>query len=182
MLLAYILSGSIVRVLPPLRDIATRRLGLSVDFGPDWRFVLFSLGISALTALLSGVAPALTVSRTRGDSALRAARSSGGWHGRKAVVVQIALCTLLLTGAALLVRTFEQLHSLDAGFDRDHVVTFTADPSLSGYTASQEQALLSTTNESLAGGLMPRLPQPTTQAIRRTRPAALRLDVRHIDM
>src|SRR5262249_39709730 len=32
---------------------------------------------------------------------------------------------------------------LDAGFDRDHVVTFTADPSLSGYTGPQEQALLS---------------------------------------
>jgi predicted permease len=75
---------------------------------------------------------------------LRGARSSGGWRGRQAVVVfQIALCTLLLAGAGLLVRTFEQLHGLDAGFDRDHVVTFTADPSLSGYTAPQEQALLS---------------------------------------
>ncbi|MGH9139842.1 MAG: FtsX-like permease family protein, partial [Thermoanaerobaculia bacterium] len=52
-------------------------------------------------------------------------------------------CTLLLAGAGLLVRTFEQLYRLDAGFDRDHVVTFTADPSLSGYTAPQEQALLS---------------------------------------
>ena len=75
------------------------------------------------------------MSRTRVDSALRGARSNGGWRGRQAVVVfQIALCTLLLTGAGLLVRTFEQLHNLDAGFDRDHVVTFTADPSLSGYT------------------------------------------------
>ena len=143
-LLAFILSGPMVRVLPPLRDIATRRLALSVDFGPDWRVVLFSLGISALTALLSGVALALTVSCTRGDSALREARSSGGWRGRQAVVVfQIGLCTLLLAGASLLVRTFTQLHSLDAGFDRDHVVTFTADPPLSGYTASREQALLS---------------------------------------
>jgi hypothetical protein len=78
------------------------------------------------------------------DSTLRSARSSGGWRGRQAVVVfQIALCTVLLTGAGLLVRTFEQLHRLDAGFDRDHVVTFTADPRLSGYTAPQEHALLS---------------------------------------
>ena len=143
-LLAFVLTGSVVRVLPPLRDIAARRLALAVDLGPDWRVVLFSVAISALTALLSGVALALTVSRTRVDSALRGARSSGGWRGRQAVVVfQIALCTLLLTGAGLLVRTFEQLHDLDAGFDRDHVVTFTADPSLSGYTGPQEQALLS---------------------------------------
>jgi predicted permease len=143
-LLAFLLTGSVVRVLPPLRDIAARRLALAVDVGPDWRVLLFALAISALTALLSGAALALTVSRTSVDSALRGARSSGGWRGRQAVVVfQIALCTLLLTGAGLLVRTFEQLHSLDAGFDRDHVVTFTADPSLSGYTAPQEQALLS---------------------------------------
>ena len=140
-LLASALSGSIVRVLPPLRDIAARRLALSVDFGLDWRVLLFSLGIWALTALLSGVALALSVSRTRVEGALRGARSSGGWRGRQAILVfQIALCTLLLGGAGLLVRTFEQLHSLDAGFDRDHVVTFTADPSLSGYTAPQEQA------------------------------------------
>jgi predicted permease len=143
-LLAHVLTGSVARALPPLRDIATRRLALSVDFGLHWRVLLFALAISALTALLTGVALALTASRASVDSALRGARSSGGWRGRQAVVVfQIALCMLLLTGAGLLVRTFEQLRSLDAGFDRDHVVTFTADPSLSGYTASRQQALLS---------------------------------------
>ena len=142
-LLSFVLTGSMVRVLPPLRDIVTRRLALSVDFGPNWRVLLFSLGISALTALIVGVALALSVSRTRIEGALRDGRSSGGWRGRQAVLVfQIALCTLLLSGAGLLIRTFEQLHGLDAGFDRDHVVTFTADPSLSGYTAPQEQALL----------------------------------------
>ncbi|MGH9421566.1 MAG: ABC transporter permease, partial [Thermoanaerobaculia bacterium] len=94
-LLAFGLTGSIVRVLPPLRDIVTRRLVLSVDLAPDWRVLLFSLAIAALTALLSGVALAATVSRTRVDSALRGARSHGGWGGRQAIVVfQIALCTL----------------------------------------------------------------------------------------
>ena len=63
-LLAFVLTGSMVRVLPPLRDIVTRRLALSVDFGPDWRVLLFALGISALTALIFGVALALSVSRT----------------------------------------------------------------------------------------------------------------------
>src|SRR5439155_11782840 len=64
-LLAAVLSGSMVRVLPPLRDIAARRLAPSVDFGPDWRVLLFSLGIWTLTALLSGVALALSVSPTK---------------------------------------------------------------------------------------------------------------------
>ena len=75
---------------------------------------------------------------------MRGARSSGSWRGRQRIVVfQIALCTLLVTAAGLLVRTFEQLQRLDAGFDRDRVVTFTADPSLLGYTAERERALLS---------------------------------------
>lgn len=142
-LLAVVLTPVIARALPPLRDIAARRLALSVDLGPDWRVLWFSLAISALTALVSGSALALTVSRTTVASALRGARSSGGWRGRQLLVVfQIALCTLLLTTTALLVRTFQQLQTLDAGFDRDRVVTFTADPSLSGYTAPQGRALL----------------------------------------
>ena len=70
-LLAFVLNGSVVRVLPPLRDIGARRLALSVDFGPDWRVLLFALAISVLTALLSGAALALGVSRTSVDSALR---------------------------------------------------------------------------------------------------------------
>jgi len=143
-LVAFALTGSMAHVLPPLRDIAARRLALSIDFGQDWRVLLFCFGISVLTALMFGAALALSVSRTRIDSALRGARSSGGWRGRQAILVfQIALCTLLLSGTSLLIRTFERLRSLDAGFDRDHVVTFTADPSLSGYTGPQEQALLS---------------------------------------
>jgi predicted permease len=143
-LLAFAASPWVARALPPIRDIAARRLTLAADFEPDLRVVLFSLAISVLTALLSGVAVAITVWRTKVESMLRGARASGAWRGRQAIVVfQIALCTLLLTCAGLLVRTFEQLHGSNAGFDRDHIVTFTADPSLSGYTASREHALLS---------------------------------------
>src|SRR5258705_4898176 len=58
-LLAYFLTGWMPHALPPLRDIGTRRLALSVDFAPDWRVLLFSVAISALTALLAGVAPAI---------------------------------------------------------------------------------------------------------------------------
>jgi putative ABC transport system permease protein len=143
-LLAFAASPWVARALPPIRDIAARRLTLAADFDPDLRVLLFALAISVSTALLSGVAIAITVWRTKIESMLRGARASGAWRGRQAIVVfQIALCTLLLTCAGLLVRTFEQLHSVNAGFDRDHIVTFTANPSLSGYTASREQALLS---------------------------------------
>ena len=58
------------------------------------------------------------------------------------VVFQVALCTLLLSGAGLLVRTFLQLRTLDPGFDQDHVITFTVYPYLSGYTDDAEQIFL----------------------------------------
>jgi predicted permease len=56
------------------------------------------------------------------------------------VVFQVALCTLLLAGAGLLVRTLQQLRNLDPGFDRDHVVTFTVYPNLSAYTDAQAKS------------------------------------------
>jgi predicted permease len=143
-LLVFVSTPWVPPALPTLRDIAARRLALAVDIGPDWRVLLFSLGVLLVSAVLAGFVPALAVSRTSVDGLLRVARSSGSWRGRQRIVVfQIALCTLLVTAAGLLVRTFEQLQRLDAGFDRDRVVTFTADPSLLGYTAERERALLS---------------------------------------
>jgi predicted permease len=143
-LLVFVSTPWVPRALPTLRDIAARRLALAVDIGPDWRVLLFAVAVLVVSTLLAGIAPALTVSRTSVDGLLRGVRASSSWRGRQRIVVfQIALCTLLLTAAGLLVRTFEQLQGLDAGFDRDRVVTFTADPSLLGYTAERERALLS---------------------------------------
>ena len=76
------------------------------------------------------------------DSVLRGARSAGGWKGRQfLLVLQIALCTLLLAGAGLLVRSFRQLRDLDPGFASAQVVSFTANPSLAGYSTAQGTAL-----------------------------------------
>jgi hypothetical protein len=128
-LLVFVSTPWVPPALPTLRDIAARRLALAVDIGPDWRVLLFSLGVLLVSAVLAGFVPALAVSRTSVDGLLRVARSSGSWRGRQRIVVfQIALCTLLVTAAGLLVRTFEQLQRLDAGFDRDRVVTFTGRP------------------------------------------------------
>lgn len=128
----------LVRALPPMRDRATTQLALSLDVAPDTRVLLFAIGVSIATVLLFGLAPALAASRVSLDSVLRGARSSRGGHSRAALVgFQVALCTLLLAGAGLLVRSFQQLHGMDAGFDRDHVVTFTASPGLSGYSLEQ---------------------------------------------
>ncbi len=127
--LAAAMTPVLARLLPTIHDLGSNRLTLSLGLGVDRRVLLFSLAASMATVLVFGLAPAIAASRTSLDSILRGARSSRTWKGRQALIlVQVALCTLLLTGAGLLIRTFEQLHNLNPGFDAEHVVTFTINP------------------------------------------------------
>ena len=138
--IAAVLTPLLARLLPPIRDLYTTRLTLSLGIGIDRRVLLFSLAVSVATVFLFGLAPAVAASRTNLDSILRGGRSSPLWRGRQALIlVQVTLCTLLLAGAGLLIRTFDELHNLNPGFDPDHVVTFTIDPLASGY--QQEQGI-----------------------------------------
>jgi len=137
-LVATLSMPLLVRALPPMRDRLTTQLALSLDVAPDTRVLLFATGVSIATALLFGLAPALAASRVSLDGVLRGARSTRGGRLRPVLVVfQVALCTLLLAGAGLLVRSFQRLHGMDPGFDAAHIVTFTVYPGLSGY--SQER-------------------------------------------
>ena len=90
--------------------------------------IAFNFAVCLLTGLLFGLIPALRASRTDLNSSLKeAARGSttdrSGLHIRGALVVsEIALALMLLSGAGLLVRSFQNLRDLDPGFDPHHVV------------------------------------------------------------
>lgn len=128
----------LLRALPAMRDRATTPLSLSLSIAPDFRVLLFAVAVTVAVTLLFGLAPAMSSSRMDLQTVLRGIRSThGGRHRDALVIFQIALCTLLLSGAGLLVRSFQQLRSLNPGFDAAHIVTFTAFPSLSGYTTAQ---------------------------------------------
>lgn len=142
LLIAWIATPLLARAFPPVRDFTTERLALSVQFGIDWRLLIFSTVVSGMCVLLAGAAPAIHAARMNGDTVLRGARSSSGWGSRQGLLVfQIALCTALLAGAGLLTRTLAQLQAVDPGFDRDHIVTFTANPGLASYRPAQAEAL-----------------------------------------
>ena len=114
------------RVLPPIRDVSTSIVAVSLDANINWRVFLFLLALSLLSMTLFSLSPAIAVTRSNLDILLRAARSSGGWRGRQALItLQIALCTFLLAIASLFVRTFERLQQTNPGFDRDRIATFT---------------------------------------------------------
>ena len=95
----------------------------------DAAALFITLGIAVLTGLVFGLLPAMQLD---GDvaSALRAgARGTRTRHAstrvRGAIVVtEVALAVLLLVGAGLLLRSFQQLLSIDPGFRPDHVLTF----------------------------------------------------------
>ena len=132
----------LLRALPPMRDRLTTPLALSLDIAPDVRVLLFISGITIAAILLFGLAPALSSSRMDLQTVLRGVRSTrGGRHRDALVVFQVALCTLLLAGAGLMMRSFRQLRNLNPGFDAAHIITFTAFPSLSGYTTAQCEKL-----------------------------------------
>ena len=132
----------LMRALPPIRDAGTGLLTLSLQVGLDRRVLVFSVAAAVLTVLFFGLAPAIASSRLNLDSVVRGSRSTRAWRGqRRLLVAQVALCTLLLAAAGLLVRTFERLSAANPGFDRDRIVSFTVNPWVSGYSAAQTDAL-----------------------------------------
>jgi putative ABC transport system permease protein len=96
----------------------------------DLSVLLFALGLSVATGVLFGLAP---VARRRTND-LVAAFKEGGNRGasgagrhrirRTLVAAEVALAVMLVIGAGLLIRTVYNLTSVDAGFDRSRLVTF----------------------------------------------------------
>ena len=93
----------------------------------DRRVLLFTLAVTALTGLLTGLFPALRNARTELATTLKegAKRASGASQRfRQALVVaQIALALMLLVGAGLLTRSFARLIAVEPGFDASNLLT-----------------------------------------------------------
>lgn len=98
--------------------------------GVDARVVAFTLGVSLLTGLLFGLAPALHVRSAAFFAALKegSARSTANvvsqWFRKALVVVEVTLATILLIGAGLLLKSFLMLQQVDPGFDSQGLLTF----------------------------------------------------------
>src|ERR1700722_17623844 len=121
MLLAFS-PGNIPRVNDPEHPTASLSL-------IDWRVLAFLFGISVLTGVLFGLLPAIRVSRLDVNSALKESSSRSGTglkHNRirgLLVVGEVAFAIILLTGAALMIRTFASLRSAKSGLDPVNVLT-----------------------------------------------------------
>jgi predicted permease len=112
----------------------------------DLRVLLFTLGISLLVTLLFSAAPLFYFLRPDMANSLRqnsGTASRGSQRFRKiAVGVEVGLSVLLLGSAGLFVHTLANLRATDVGFATDHLVTFSLDPSASGYDEAHTAAIV----------------------------------------
>jgi len=108
--------------------------GLDFNVSPDHSVLMFTLGLSALAALVFGLAPLRNALRCAPASALKtsaigATRGKSYHHRGQAVVAfQIALCLALLVCASLLLRTLRNLETLDLGLQTQGLLVFGITP------------------------------------------------------
>lgn len=114
----------------------------AAEVGLDARVLIFTVGISLLTGILSGLAPALKTSRWHLSETLKEVgrgASSGRARAQGVMVaVEMALAVVLLIGAGLMIRSLAALWNIDPGFRPDNVLTFGLSLSPSMKTASPE--------------------------------------------
>jgi putative ABC transport system permease protein len=93
----------------------------------DGRVLGFTLLLSLVTGLLFGLVPAIQLARANPSETLKdAARGSTGLGRtlrRALVALEMAAAVVLLVGAGLMLRSFDQLQRVDLGFRPDHLLT-----------------------------------------------------------
>jgi predicted permease len=130
---------------------------LRVDVSPNPTVLGFTAGISVLTGILFGLAPAWRATRVDLVSTLKetTGKSLGEMRrhrfalGKVLIVVQVAISMLLLVGAGYMLRSLEKLEDQNIGIARNHRLVFSIDPELSGYTDQHQLQLYETLRRKL---------------------------------
>ncbi|HEY6249720.1 MAG TPA: ABC transporter permease [Candidatus Angelobacter sp.] len=128
-----------------------------LETGLDQHVLLFAVGISLLTGVLFGLAPALRVLRVapRGplqDSGKASAGSIASVRLRKWMMTfQVAMTVVLLAGAGLFTMSLIRLQLESLGMRPDHVIQFSIAPGMSRYSPAQTAALADQLRKNLAG-------------------------------
>ena len=138
-----------------------------LHFRPSLAVLAFSAGITVLTGILFGLAPAFRATRmtlaesvkeggsaTQGGSRLRLAKAL--------VAGQVALSLALLVGAGLFIRTLRNLQNVHLGFQREKIAIFDIDPTNLGYQGQRLRDVL----RSIAGTRARRSRRPLRRPIR----------------
>ncbi len=128
--------------------------GVPINASPPVPVLLFAFGISVITGMAFGIAPAWMATRVDPMEALRGASRSTARTGslpRKTLVVfQAALSLVLLSASGLLTAALHRLENQDFGFDQDRRIVANIDPRLAGYRPDQLTPLYRRIRDSLS--------------------------------
>jgi len=131
--LAFWTARSLPAFLPPYG------IQVSFDTRPDVVVLAFTLGLTVITTVLFGLAPALQASKPDLVAALKDNAAALGQGQPKfplqyaLVISQMALSTVALISAGLFVRSLREAYEADPGFDPHRVLLASFDPFLSGH-------------------------------------------------
>jgi predicted permease len=120
---------------------------IDLDTGIDWRVLAFVVGVSIVTGVACGIAPAIRGSRVSLAESLKQ-HSRGTSSGRRALITgrvlvtaQMAFALLLLVVAGLFGRSLRSLASSDVGYDARHLLVAGLDIRGAGYAPNERIAL-----------------------------------------
>ena len=111
----------------------------------DWRVIGFVFGVTTLTGIVFGIAPALRATGVNVNETLKqTGRSVTGARsrlGKSLLVVQVAVSLMLLVGSGLFLRTLHNLRQVDVGFNPQNLLLFRINPSLMRFDEKRQIAL-----------------------------------------
>jgi predicted permease len=133
--------------------LSTTAHPLEINLSPDPRVLAFTIGVTLLTALLFGFAPAVRATKIELNQVLKESARAAVPGARRfnlsklLVTGQVALSLVLLVGAGLFLGTLRNLLTLDAGFTRRNILLVSAEAQEAGVPEARR---LSTFQEILA--------------------------------
>ena len=128
---------------------------LPISAAPSLPVLAFAFGISLVTGVLFGTAPAWMTAHADPIEALRGAnrstKHSGLWTQKILVVLQAAVSLALLCAAGLLIRSLTNLQHQHFGFDTHNRYVLHVDPQMAGYKADQADVFFRQLHDTLTG-------------------------------
>jgi len=136
--------------------LTERRQDFALAPTMDWHVLIFTLGVTVLTGVLFGLAPALRSTKVNLNDSLRdggrtTASGSRLNLAKGLVIVQVAFSLLLVAGAGLFLRTLWNLQSVSLGYPREHLLVINVDGVSAGYKDARLSSLWHDLTERLRG-------------------------------
>jgi len=151
-LLAWLGLKQLMQFKPYIPGIGL--LPLTIDFHPDIRVLAVTVALIFLAGLATGLVPGLYSSSPNLAGALSGEIAVGGTRKGRIrsglVVIQVAVCTVVLIGVGLCFRSLNNLERVDLGFSPRNVATLTLDLRANGYSEEQGRNMYARMREAAA--------------------------------